>query len=128
MKDAQRRQKEQYDQHVSDPVYPVGCRVWLHRPETGVREPAKPHRRWHGQCEGVIRDPQSTSSDVLTMHYNQLKPASSTSYCEPCDINMSPGCIPIDKRTVEISSEGGSASALTKEGTEDSVRAEEGTA
>ncbi|KAA3675152.1 uncharacterized protein DEA37_0006871 [Paragonimus westermani] len=33
MEDAQHRHKEQYDQHISDPVYPVGCRVWLHRPK-----------------------------------------------------------------------------------------------
>ncbi|KAA3674184.1 uncharacterized protein DEA37_0001986 [Paragonimus westermani] len=75
MKDAQRRQKEQYDQHISGPVYSVGCRVWLHRPKAGVGEPAKLHRQWQGPYEVVfvrsptvyvIRDPQSASSDVLT--------------------------------------------------------------
>ncbi|KAA3672809.1 uncharacterized protein DEA37_0002456 [Paragonimus westermani] len=77
MKDAQRRQKKQYDQHASGPVYPVGCRIWLHRSKAGVGEPAKLHRQWQGPFEVVfvrsstvyvIRDPQSASSDVLTVH------------------------------------------------------------
>ncbi|KAF6779566.1 hypothetical protein AHF37_00896 [Paragonimus kellicotti] len=94
MKDAQRRQKEQYDQHVNGPVYPVGCRVWLHRPKAGVGEPAELHHQWQGPYEVifvrsptvyVIPDTQSASSDVLTVHYNQLKPASPTSFCEPCE-------------------------------------------
>ncbi|KAF8571944.1 hypothetical protein P879_01353 [Paragonimus westermani] len=93
LKNAQRSQKEQYDQH-SGSVYPVGCRVWLYCQKAGFSEPAKLHRQWRGPC-GVIfvrsptvyvtRDPQSASSDVLTAHYNQLNPAPSTSHCVTYD-------------------------------------------
>ncbi|KAA3669778.1 uncharacterized protein DEA37_0010383 [Paragonimus westermani] len=121
IKDSQRRQQEQYDQHISGPVYPVGCRVWLHRPKAGVGEPAKLHRQWQRPYEVVfvrssrvyvIRDPQSASSDALTVHYNQLKLASPTSHCEPYDIIVPPGCIPTVEQTVEIPPEGGLASAM----------------
>ncbi|KAA3681427.1 uncharacterized protein DEA37_0009906 [Paragonimus westermani] len=58
MKDAQRRRKKQYDQHISGPVYPVGCRVRLHCPKAGVSEPAKLHRQWQGPYEVVsVRSP-----------------------------------------------------------------------
>ncbi|KAF8567977.1 hypothetical protein P879_04334 [Paragonimus westermani] len=100
MKDAQRRQKGQYDQHISGPVYSAGHRVGLHRPNAGVSESARLHHQWQGPYEvvfvrwppvDVIRDPQSASSEVMTVHYKQLKPASPTSHCELHDIIVPPG-------------------------------------
>ncbi|KAA3670799.1 uncharacterized protein DEA37_0013702 [Paragonimus westermani] len=81
-KHAQRHQKDQCNQHISGLVYPVSC---FASPKAGVGEPAKLHR----QCQGpykvasvrlptvhVIQGPQSASSDVLTVHSDQLKPTS----------------------------------------------------
>ncbi|KAA3675141.1 uncharacterized protein DEA37_0012843 [Paragonimus westermani] len=45
MNDAQRRQKEQYDQHHQWPSVLAGCRAWLCRPKAGVGGPAKLHRQ-----------------------------------------------------------------------------------
>ncbi|KAA3681309.1 uncharacterized protein DEA37_0010562 [Paragonimus westermani] len=132
MKDAQRRQKEQYDQHISDPVYPVGCRVWFHRPKSCFGEASSPVAGTVRNCfvrsptVYIIRGPQSASFDVSAVHSNQLKQASPTSHCEPYDIIVPPGCIPIVEQTVKIPSEGGLASALTNENTEDSASSERG--
>ncbi|KAA3674784.1 uncharacterized protein DEA37_0008698 [Paragonimus westermani] len=81
-KHAQRHQKDQCNQHISGLVYPVSC---FASPKAGVGEPAKLHH----QCQGpykvasvrlptvhVIQGPQSASSDVLTVHSDQLKPTS----------------------------------------------------
>ncbi|KAA3682093.1 uncharacterized protein DEA37_0006002 [Paragonimus westermani] len=92
MKDAQRRQKEQYDQHISSLAYPRGRCVWLDRSKAGVGEPAKLHCRWQGPHEVVFV--RSSTIDV-TVHYNQLKPASHTSHCEPYDMTLPLGYISI---------------------------------
>ncbi|KAF5394066.1 hypothetical protein PHET_12297 [Paragonimus heterotremus] len=132
-KGAHRRQKKQYDQHTSGPVHPVGRRVWMHRPKASVGESAKLHRQWQIPYEVVyvrlptvyvIQDLQSTSSDVLTAHYNQLKPAVPNNCCDPCDSLVSPRCIVIVEQTVENPPEGGPVSTLTNESTEDSAPAE----
>ncbi|KAA3670895.1 uncharacterized protein DEA37_0006524 [Paragonimus westermani] len=129
MKDAQRRQ------HISGSVYPVDSRVWLHRPKAGNGEPANLHRQWQGRCEAVpvhsptvyvIRQPLPDSSNVLTVHYDQLKPASLTTRCEPYDIIVLPGCIPTVQQSAEIPPEEELAGAHTNEITEDSAPAESG--
>ena len=80
---AQYHQKAVYDRGVCGPVYKVGDYVLLHRPKPPPGIPAKLHPSWQGPYLIVfqrsptvfaIRDPAQPHSDVLTVHYNQLKP------------------------------------------------------
>ncbi|KAF7240688.1 hypothetical protein EG68_10672 [Paragonimus skrjabini miyazakii] len=121
MKDAERHQTERYDQHISGPVYPIVCQELLHRPNAGVGEPAKLHRQWQGPYEVVfvhsttvyvLRDIQSIASDVLTLQYNNLKPASSS--CELYDLIMPPGCNPMVEQIVKTPPQSESASCTYK--------------
>ena len=92
---AQSHQKTVYDRKVSGPVYKVGDYVLLHRPKPPPGVPPKTHLPWQGPYLIVfqrsptvfaIRDPAHPQRDVLTVHYNQLKPyalPSSSSYLRP---------------------------------------------
>ncbi|CAI2734794.1 unnamed protein product [Schistosoma spindalis] len=80
---ATNRQKEVYDRQMQGPVYKVGDRVWLRHPMTSIRSYSKFHQLWHGPFEivlirspttVVLRNPQRPQDDVITVHYNQIKP------------------------------------------------------
>ncbi|BHF62235.1 hypothetical protein SprV_0200521600 [Sparganum proliferum] len=81
---AQQHQKTCYDRHRAGPEYHVGDSVLLFRPRPPLGAAAKFHRPWQGPyiivCQPfpdtfVLRDPQRPFADVLTVHYNQIKPA-----------------------------------------------------
>ncbi|VDP45647.1 unnamed protein product [Echinostoma caproni] len=78
------QQKQQYDRSVLGSSYAKGDKIWLHRPKPPVGACAKFHRPWQGPYEivfirspmvYVIRGISSSTADVLTAHYNQLKTA-----------------------------------------------------
>ncbi|CAH8658130.1 unnamed protein product [Dicrocoelium dendriticum] len=124
MRNAQNRQKQCYDQRCLGPEYHVGDHVWLHRPKPPAGASSKFHRQWQGPYEivfirsptvYVIRSVNEPRSDVLTVHYNQLKPATSSSNSAPSDGIVPPGCLPMVEGTVEIPPEGGMATAADTE-------------
>ncbi|KAF6779567.1 hypothetical protein AHF37_00897 [Paragonimus kellicotti] len=110
MKDAQRRQKEQYDQHVNGPVYPVGCRVVTDRPKQrvvgdGTRNLMRSGMvplievlscaRFNSQLYVIVILNSALVGMCVTVALNQLKYRSShtTSIVEPCELIVPPGCI-----------------------------------
>ena len=122
---AQQKQKYYYDRRANGPSYEVGDQVMLHRPKPGPGMCAKFHQPWQGPYTVVmirsptvfvIRNMRSPKSDVLTVHYNQLKPAPDLNKPMPCPSVLPPGCVPIPETTVEVPVEGGDAV-----GTEDSA-------
>ncbi|BHF81676.1 hypothetical protein SprV_0802480900 [Sparganum proliferum] len=81
---AQQHQKTCYDRHRAGPEYHVGDSVLLFRPRPPLGAAAKFHRPSQGPYiivyqpfpdTFVLRDPQRPFADVLTVHYNQIKPA-----------------------------------------------------
>ncbi|CAH8445461.1 unnamed protein product [Dicrocoelium dendriticum] len=118
MNRAQHSQKEYYDRQSRGPEYRKGDRVWLHRPRPPAGAPGKFHREWQGPYEivfvrsptvYVLRNVTDPSADVLTVHYNQLKPMTPSSSSTPVDRIVPPGCLPIVEHTVEVPAEGGLA-------------------
>ena len=127
---SQGRQKNYYDRQANGPTYSVGDLVMLHRPKPQPGTSAKFHHPWRGPYSiamvrsptvFVIRDLRSPNADVLTVHYNQLKPFQHNRgpFCGPTI--LPPGCIPVPERTVEVSAEGGQAYEHVDGGSEDSA-------
>ncbi|KAA3671761.1 uncharacterized protein DEA37_0013350 [Paragonimus westermani] len=55
----------------------------------------------------VIRDTTNPTEDVLTVHYNQLKPVQTPEEAQMWLLPVPPGSVPIAEQTVEIPAEGG---------------------
>ncbi|KAA3677194.1 uncharacterized protein DEA37_0006898 [Paragonimus westermani] len=81
---SQRHQKSGYDRTTNGPVYRIGDHVWFYRPKPPLGAAHKFHRPWLGPfvivhvrspTVYVIRDTTNPIAGVLTVHYNQLKPA-----------------------------------------------------
>ncbi|KAK4471025.1 hypothetical protein MN116_000008, partial [Schistosoma mekongi] len=127
---ASRHQKDVYDRQAQGPVYTVGDRVWLRRPMTSLGSCSKFHQIWQGPFEivlirspttFVLRNLQRPQDDVITVHYNQLKPdrmtrAADAEFADP----------PPATSFCEIPSEGGTAYPCPRTGTEDSASLGEG--
>ncbi|KAA3670709.1 uncharacterized protein DEA37_0004782 [Paragonimus westermani] len=55
----------------------------------------------------VFRDTANPTTDVLTVDYNQLKPAQTPEEAQMRPLPVPPGSVPIAEQTVEIPAEGG---------------------
>ncbi|KAA3670597.1 uncharacterized protein DEA37_0014069, partial [Paragonimus westermani] len=98
------------------PVDRIGDHVWFHRPKPPLGAAHKFHCPWLGSfvivqvrslTVYVIRDTTNPTADVLTVHYNQLKPAQSPEEDQMRPLPVPPGSVPIAEQTVEISAQGG---------------------
>ncbi|KAL7057821.1 hypothetical protein AAHC03_016455 [Spirometra sp. Aus1] len=109
----QQHQKTCYDRHRAGPEYHVGDSVLLFRPRPPLGAAAKFHRPWQGPYiivyqpfhdTFVLRDPQRPFADVLTVHYNQIKPAPDCGPPPDHPLSHVPsGSLPPVAQTVEIS-------------------------
>ncbi|BHF73948.1 hypothetical protein SprV_0401703200 [Sparganum proliferum] len=109
---AQQHQKTCYDQHLAWPEYHVDDSVLLFRPRPPLGTAAKFHRPWQGPYiivyqpfpdTFVLRDPQRPFTDVLAVHYNQIKPAPDCGPPPNSPLSFVPsGSLPPEAQTVEI--------------------------
>ncbi|CAH8628181.1 unnamed protein product [Schistosoma guineensis] len=123
-------QKDIYDRQAQGPRYTVGDRVWLRRPMTSLGGCSKFHQPWQGPFEivlirspttFVLRNIQRPKDDVITVHYNQIKPDRTTF---PFDAQLADP--PPATRFYEVPPEGGTAYPCPRSGTEDSASLGEG--
>ncbi|KAA3680603.1 uncharacterized protein DEA37_0008125 [Paragonimus westermani] len=113
---SQHHQKSCYDRTANGPVYRIGDHVWLYKPKPPLGAAHKFHRPWLGPflivhvrspTVYVIRDTTNPTADVLTVHYNQLKPAQTPEETQMRPLPVPPGSVPIAEQTVEIPAESG---------------------
>ncbi|KAA3674446.1 uncharacterized protein DEA37_0003726 [Paragonimus westermani] len=113
---SQHHQKGCYDRTANGPVYRTGDHVWLYRPKQPLGTAHKFHRPWLGPSvivhvrslnAYVIRDTTNPTADVLTVHYNQLKPSQTPEKSQMRPLLAPPDSITIAEQTVEIPAEGG---------------------
>ncbi|CAH8599440.1 unnamed protein product [Schistosoma rodhaini] len=130
LQNASKHQKNVYDRHANGPVYKPGDRVWLHRPMAPPGTCGKFHQPWKGPYEivfirspttFVLRNLQRPQDDVLTAHYNQLKPDKTTVHLDTPFVNP-----PTATSHYEVPPEGGIAYPCPQPGTEDSASWREG--
>ncbi|CAH8631621.1 unnamed protein product [Schistosoma rodhaini] len=130
LQNASKHQKNVYDRHANGPVYKPGDRVWLHRPMAPPGTCGKFHQPWKGPYEIVsIRSPttfvlhnlQRPQDDVITAHYNQLKPDKTTVHLDTPFVNP-----PTATSHYEVPPEGGIAYPCPQPCTEDSASWREG--
>ncbi|XP_018651543.1 LOW QUALITY PROTEIN: KRAB-A domain-containing protein [Schistosoma mansoni] len=130
LRKASEHQKDWYDRRVHGPVYKVGDRVWLRRPMTSSGSCSKFHQPWQGPFKivlirspttFVLRNLQRPQDDVITVHYNQIKPDRMTVSSDAQFANPPPATT-----FYEVPSEGGTAYPCPRPGTEDSAYLREG--
>ncbi|VDP80626.1 unnamed protein product [Echinostoma caproni] len=117
----QQHQKSAYDRGAQGPKYTRGTLVLLYRPRSVPGTSQRFHQPWQGPYivihqrspnVYVLRDPQRPQADVLTVHYNRLKPYRTAKSTEV----ISPPSIVVDQPPVmymEVPAEGGVATQLT---------------
>ncbi|KAH9591289.1 hypothetical protein MS3_00003628 [Schistosoma haematobium] len=125
LQNASKHQNDVYDRKANGPVYKPGDRVWLHRPLAPPGTCSKFHQPWKGPYEDVfarspttfvLRNLQWPQDDVITAHYNQLKPDRTTMHSDTPFVN------PLTAVShYEVPPEGGVAYPCPALGTEDSV-------
>nr|CAX83699.1 Gag-Pol polyprotein [Schistosoma japonicum] len=122
---ASAHQKDMNDRHVQGPVYTNGDRVWIRRPMTSIRSCSKLHQPWQSPFKIVlIRSPttfvlrslQRPQDDVITVHYNQMKPDPTTVYSNAPFVDPPP-----ITSFYEASNEKKAAYPCPRPGTEDSA-------
>ncbi|VDO68276.1 unnamed protein product [Schistosoma mattheei] len=130
LRKASGHQKDIYDRQAQGPRYTFGDRAWLRRPMTSPGSCSKFHQPWQGPFEivlirspttFVLRNIQRPKDDVITVHYNQIKPDQTTfpfaaQFADP----------PPASRFHEVPSEGGTAYPYPRPGTEDRASLGEG--
>ncbi|CAH8583579.1 unnamed protein product [Schistosoma haematobium] len=125
LQNASKHQKDVYDRKTNGPVYKPGDRVWLHRPLAPPGTCSKLHHPWQGPYEVVfmrspttfvLRNLQRPQDDVITVHYNQLKPDKTTVHLDTPFVKP-----PTAVSHYEVPPEGGVAYPCPAPGTEDSA-------
>ncbi|KAA3676704.1 uncharacterized protein DEA37_0010775 [Paragonimus westermani] len=113
---SQHHQKSRYDRTANRPVYRIGDHVWLYGPKPPLGAAHKVHRPWlspfvivhvRSPTVYVIRDITNPTVDVLTVQYNQLKPAQTSEEAQMRPLPVPPVSVPIAEQTVEIPAKGG---------------------
>ncbi|KAA3670162.1 uncharacterized protein DEA37_0006433 [Paragonimus westermani] len=112
---SQHHQKSCYDRTVNGPVHRVGDHVWVYRPKPPLGAAHKFNRPWLGPVVivhvrsltvYVISDTANPTADVLTVHYNQLKPTQTLEEAQMWPLPVPSGSVPIAEQIVEMPVEG----------------------
>nr|CAH8829254.1 unnamed protein product [Trichobilharzia regenti] len=131
LQSSSQHQKSNYDRFAHGPTYSPGDYVWLHRPSVPAGSCPKFYAPWKGPYEIVQHRPPTTyvlrnlrrpQENLISAHYNQLKP-----HCPPAVKEPSTSSQPPPATTYfEVPTDGGSAYPIPPPGTEDSASRGEG--